>query len=69
MYNVVEGRDMNKLNDYLTIKRASEMLGVCEMTLRRWDEAGKLKSYRNPANKYRLYKASELKEFLSKISK
>lgn len=60
---------MNKLSDYLTIKDAAEILGVCEMTLRRWDKAKTLKSYRNPANKYRLYKKSELKTFLSKISK
>jgi excisionase family DNA binding protein len=60
---------MNNLNDYLTIKKASKMIGVCEMTLRRWDETGKLRSYRNPANKYRLYKKTELKAFLAKISK
>lgn len=60
---------MNKLSDYITIKEAAETLGVCEMTLRRWDEAGKLKTYRNPANKYRLYKKSDLTKFLSKISK
>ena len=60
---------MNNLSDYLTIKKASELIGVCEMTLRRWDGAGKLKSYRNPANKYRLYKKVDLKTFLEKISK
>ena len=60
---------MDKLSDYLTIKDAAEMLGVCEMTLRRWDKAKKLKSYRNPANEYRLYKTSELKAFLNKIRK
>lgn len=60
---------MNKLSEYLTIKKASEILGVCTMTLRRWDSAGKLKSYRNPASNYRLYKKSELKAFLKKISK
>ena len=60
---------MENLNNYLTIKKASELVGVCEMTLRRWDGAGKLKSYRNPATKYRLYKKSELKSFLAKISK
>jgi excisionase family DNA binding protein len=69
MYNVVKGNRMNKLSDYITIKDAAEILGICEMTLRRWDESGKLKTYRNPANKYRLYKKSELKAFLSKISK
>jgi MerR family transcriptional regulator, copper efflux regulator len=60
---------MNKLNDYLTIKDAADMLGVCEMTLRRWDKSKKLMSYRHPANKYRLYKKPELKAFLEKITK
>lgn len=60
---------MTRLNDYLTIKDAAEILGVCEMTLRRWDKAKKLMSYRHPANKYRLYKKPELKAFLAKITK
>jgi len=60
---------MKNLKDYLTIGEAAKLLGVSEMTLRRWDEAGKLKAYRNPANNYRLYRKSELNLFLKKISK
>ncbi len=59
---------MENIKDYLTIKQASEVLGVSPMTLRRWDSAGKLKSYRHPLNKYRLYKKEELENLLKGIS-
>lgn len=59
---------MENLKDYLTIKEASEVLGVNPMTLRRWDNSGKLKSYRHPLNKYRLYKREELENLLKGIS-
>jgi excisionase family DNA binding protein len=41
--------------DLLTIKAAAELLGVSEMTLRRWDAAGKFKARRHPINNYRVY--------------
>lgn len=53
----------------MTISEAAEFLGVTEMTLRRWDKAGKLKCYRNPVNNYRLYNKSELRLFLKRITK
>ena len=59
---------MENLKDYLNIKQASELLGVSSMTLRRWDNSGKLKSYRHPLNKYRLYKKEELENLLKNIS-
>lgn len=60
---------MKNIKEYLTIREASEFLGVCKDTLRIWDAKGKLKSYRNPANNYRLYRVEELKKFLKKIKK
>ena len=42
-------------SDLLTIKAAAELLGVSEQTLRRWDDAGKLRAKRHPINGYRLY--------------
>lgn len=57
------------ISDYLTIKVAAEFLGVSEMTLRRWDAAGKLKSYRHPINNYRLYKKIDLEKILKGIKK
>ena len=56
------------MKDYITIKEASELLGVDKTTLRRWDKAGKLKPYRHPINSYRLYKKSELDALLRGIS-
>lgn len=59
---------MENIKDYLTIKQASKILGVDKTTLRRWDKAGKLKAYRHPINKYRLYKKSEIEKLLRGIS-
>jgi excisionase family DNA binding protein len=42
-------------SEILTIKAAAELLGVSEQTLRRWDNAGKLRARRHPMNGYRLY--------------
>ncbi|MDD3593844.1 MAG: helix-turn-helix domain-containing protein [Candidatus Gastranaerophilales bacterium] len=55
------------IKDYITIKEASEVLGVDKTTLRRWDKTGKLKPYRHPLNKYRLYKRAELEALLRGI--
>ena len=41
--------------DYLTVKEASQILGVNPETLRRWDNSGKLKTKRHPMNNYRIY--------------
>ena len=59
---------MKNLKDYMSIKEAADFLGVCEMTLRRWDKAGKLRAYRNPASNYRLYREEDLKLFLKNIT-
>ncbi|MDD4874653.1 MAG: MerR family DNA-binding transcriptional regulator [Dehalococcoidales bacterium] len=60
---------MANFKEYLTVKEASEILGVTVMTLHRWDAKGKLKARRHPINNYRLYKKEDLKKVLSKISK
>lgn len=39
----------------LTIKQAAQVLGVAEVTLRRWDSQGKFKARRHPMSGYRLY--------------
>jgi DNA-binding transcriptional MerR regulator len=44
----------------ITIKEAAEILGVCEMTLRRWDRAGKFSPRRHPINGYRCYSRAEV---------
>ncbi len=52
------------MKDFIQIDEASKILNVTTMTLRRWDKAGKLKAYRHPINKYRLYKKSDIEELL-----
>lgn len=58
---------MAKLNEYLTVGEAAELLGVSKDTLRRWDRAGKLKARRHPITGYRLYLRGELERLLRQI--
>ncbi|MFH1657060.1 MAG: MerR family DNA-binding transcriptional regulator [bacterium] len=52
---------------YLTIKEVAKLLGVTTLTLRNWDNSGKLKAYRNPLNNYRVYKPEEIEIFTRRI--
>lgn len=58
---------MTNLKQYVHVKEAAELLGVSPMTLRNWDQSGKLVSIRNPMNGYRLYKRSDLEKFLEQL--
>jgi len=59
---------MQKIDEYLKIKDAAALLGVSPSTLRNWEKLGKLKTHRNPNNKYRLYKKLDLEGFLKEIA-
>ena len=50
------------MSKYVSIGRASEMLGVSHSTLRRWDESGKLVAERTPAGRRR-YLVSDVATF------
>ena len=50
---------MTKINDYLIVGEAAELLGVSKDTLRRGDRAGQLKARRHPVTG-RLYIKEEL---------
>ncbi len=56
-----------KIDDYLKKTDASKFLGVTGNTLINWERDGKLKTYRHPLNKYRLYKKEDLAKLLSSI--
>ena len=58
---------MRTFKDYLQVKAAAEFLGVSTGTLRNWDRAGKVQSFRNPVNGYRLFKKSSLEALLKSI--
>jgi excisionase family DNA binding protein len=58
-----------KLSEYVKVAEAAEILGVSQGTVRAWAETGKIPMHKNPANGYRLFKRSELEQFLDQIDK
>ena len=60
---------MSKLNEYVRVAEAAEMLGVSQNTLRAWAEEGKVPMHRNPANGYRLFRQTDLDKFLQKTAR
>lgn len=58
----------DNLRDYLMVKEAAEYLGVSPSTLRNWERAGKIVSYRNPMNRYRLFRKGDLDAILSSLN-
>ena len=60
---------MRRIQDYVTVARAAELLGVSASTLRNWDRSGKLKAARNPMNGYRLYRREDIEALLARIQK
>jgi excisionase family DNA binding protein len=60
---------MTKLNEYLQVADAAQMLGVSQNTLRNWSETGKIRMHRNPANGYRLFRQADLQRFLQRAAR
>ncbi|GDX92037.1 MerR family transcriptional regulator [Planctomycetia bacterium] len=58
---------MKNLSEYLQTTEAAKFLGVSQNTLRTWAENGKIPVRRNPANGYRLFKRSDLRDYLKTI--
>ena len=52
---------------FLTVNDVARLLGVSPLTVRNWDQKGKLRAYRNPVNNYRMYKIEEVEVILKKI--
>lgn len=50
----------------LTLKEASEILGVAKITLRRWDNDGKLKALRTIGNARR-YSEEDINNFIENM--
>ena len=42
-------------------------MGVTPLTLRNWDNNGKLKAHRHPMNNYRVYKIEDLEQVIQEI--
>ena len=52
---------------FLNVKEVARLLGVTPLTVRNWDQRGKLAAYRNPVNNYRLYKIEDVEGLLKEI--
>ncbi len=52
---------------FLTVKEVARLMGVTPLTVRNWDQKGKLAAYRHPVNNYRLYKTEDVEQLLRKI--
>lgn len=50
--------------DFITVNGASQFLGVCRGTVRKWESEGKIKSVIHPLNGYRLFRIEDLRELL-----
>lgn len=53
--------------EFLTIKEAAAMIGVTPLTLRNWDNNGRLTATRHPMNNYRIYKRAEIDMLIEDI--
>ena len=51
------------MNKIYSLSETADLLSVCKQTLRRWDDAGKLKSIRSPSN-YRTYSSESLTPYI-----
>ena len=60
---------MQKLNEYLKIAAAAQMLGVSQNTLRAWADDGRIPVMINPANGYRLFRQEDLEAFLNEAAR
>lgn len=59
---------MSLRDEFVLVKEAAEMLGVCSNTIRAWGANGKLTEFRHPVNDYRMFKRAEIERLLKKMS-
>ncbi|MBX4211356.1 MAG: MerR family DNA-binding transcriptional regulator [Candidatus Yanofskybacteria bacterium] len=52
---------------FLSVKEVAKLMGVTPLTVRNWDQRGKLVAYRNPVNNYRMYKVEDVEGLLRRI--
>ena len=59
---------MEKLNEYVKIAEAAQMLGVSQNTLRAWADDGRIPAMINSAIGYRLFRREDLTGFLKQTA-
>lgn len=59
--------ELKKIDEYLRIADAAEVLGIKTHTLRRWTNNGGIPSIKNKFNGQRLYKREDLEKALREM--
>ena len=54
-------------DEFVLVKKAAELLGVCPNTIRAWGDSGKLTEYRHPMNDYRMFKKKDIDKLLRQM--
>ncbi len=62
------GFEMSIRDEFVLVKEAAELLGVCPNTIRSWGESGRLTEYRHPVNSYRMFKKKEIERLLKEMT-
>ena len=60
---------MTVRDEFVLVKEAAELLGVCPNTIRSWGADGKLTEYRHPINDYRMFRKKEIERLLKRMAK
>lgn len=58
---------MTVKDEFVLVKEAAEMLGVCPNTIRTWGANGKITEYRHPVNDYRMFKRVEIEKLIGRM--
>lgn len=53
--------------EFVLVKEAAEMLGVCPNTIRAWGDSGKIVEYRHPINAYRMFKRTDINRLIEQM--
>lgn len=55
------------MKEYLSLSEAAELIGKSKETLRRWDKEGILSAVREPVSNYRVYRRTDIGNFLGSM--
>ena len=60
---------MKRLDECLKVAEVARFLGICQNTLRKWADDGRIPVRANPANGSRLFRREDLESFLKETAK
>lgn len=66
---LIQTLSMTKIpqKEFLTVTEVAKIFGVSPLTVRNWDQKGKLEATRNPFNNYRVYRRVDIETLLGEI--